>query len=138
MAWCCVLVARYLSSLNGLAVGSFTSFIVSTFLVESLQMTSRFVINICDVIIRQPKIGGVECFLFFVLSTRLNTTLYCQKMEMTTTRRLKRKSESSDSSLFAPYQYKVQKIPKGLKVRVSNKICTTGYNSNELLHLCLI
>ena len=58
-------------------------------------------------------------------------------MDMTPTRCSKRSCESSYSSLVARSQHKIQKIPKGLKVRASNERCTVDYNSDELLHLCI-
>ena len=58
-------------------------------------------------------------------------------MDMTPTRRSKRSCESSYSSPVARSQHKIQKIPKGLKVRASNDICTVDYNSVTLLNQCI-
>ena len=69
---------------------------------------------------------------------RLNTTLYCQKMDMTTTRPSKRKSSGSYAYPGAASQHKKEKIPKELKVEARAGICTMGYDSDELLHLYLL
>ena len=58
-------------------------------------------------------------------------------MDMTPTRRSKRKSESSYSSLVVRSQHKNNKIPKGLKVRANNERSTVEYNSVTLLNQCI-
>ena len=58
-------------------------------------------------------------------------------MEMTTTRRSKRKSKSIYANPVESSQHKRHKIVKGLKVRGLNGDCTMDYNLDELLRLCI-
>jgi len=58
-------------------------------------------------------------------------------MDMTTTRRSKRKSNSNYANPVVCSQHKSNKIPKGLKVRANDGVCTRDHNSGTLLQQCI-